>query len=87
MVRSFCASGEREGVKGAVHGMACLIAAAMAAYNATAWCFRRERHLGLNAVVYGLAVGWEVKQTLHHVQRCAPVVVRRERTQTPLAAA
>ena len=89
MVRSFCTSGEREGVKGAVHGVACLIAATMAAYNAAAWCFRRERHVGVTAVVYGLAVGWEVKQTLHHVQRCAPVIVRREQeqVQTPLAAA
>ena len=72
MVRRFCASGEREGIKGAVHGAACLIAATMAAYNAAAWCFRRERHLGMNAVVYSLAVGWEIKQTLHHLRRCEP---------------
>ena len=72
MVRKLCTSGELEGVKGAVHGTACLIAAAMAAYNAAAWCLRRERHLGMNAVVYTLAVGWEVKQTLHHLRRCDP---------------
>jgi hypothetical protein len=41
----------------------------MATYNIVAWCFRRERHLGTNAVVYTLAVGWEAKQTLHHLRR------------------
>ena len=68
MVRTFCTSGEREGVKGGVHGAACLIASAMAAYNIVAWCLRRETHLGINAVVYSLAVGFEVKQTMHHLQ-------------------
>ena len=68
MVQKFCKSGEREGFKGGVHGAACVIAAAMAAYNIAAWCFRRERHLGANAVVYSLAVAWEAKQTLHHLQ-------------------
>src|SRR5262245_53158936 len=68
MVRTFCTSGENEGVKGGVHGAACLMAGAMALYNAVAWCLRRESHLAVNAVVYTLAVGWEVKQTMHHVQ-------------------
>lgn len=69
MVQTFCTSGEREGVKGTVHGAACLIAGTMALYNIAAWCFRRERHLGTNAVVYTLAVAWEAKQTLHHLRR------------------
>jgi hypothetical protein len=68
-VQKFCCSGEQEVVKGGVHGAACFIAAVMAAYNIAAWCFRRERHLGTNAVVYTLAVGWEAKQTLHHLRR------------------
>jgi hypothetical protein len=68
MVRTFCRSGEQEGVKGGVHGAACLIASTMAAYNIAAWFLRREAHLGINAVVYTLAVGWEVKQTMHHLQ-------------------
>jgi hypothetical protein len=38
-----------------------------AAYNITASCFRRDRHLRINAVVYSLAVCWELKQTLHHL--------------------
>ena len=68
MVKTFCTSGEQEGVKGAFHGTACLLATAMAAYNVAAWILRREAHLGINAVVYSLAVGWEVKQTMHHLQ-------------------
>ncbi len=73
MVRRFCATGEQEAFKGAVHGAACVLAAAMAAYNIAAWCFRRERHLGINAVVYTLATAWEVKQTLHHFVEDEPV--------------
>ena len=70
-VEQFCNSGNQEAVKGGVHGAACAIALAMAAYNIAAWCFRRERHLGTNAVVYTLAVGWEVKQTMRHLRKCA----------------
>jgi hypothetical protein len=69
-VEQFCSSGTQEAVKGSVHGAACVIAAAMATYNLVAWCFRRERHLGANAVVYTLAVGWEAKQTWRHLRRC-----------------
>jgi hypothetical protein len=68
-VERFCTSGEQEVFKGGVHGAACAIAAVMAAYNIAAFCFRRERHLGTNAVIYALAVGWEVKQTLRHFTR------------------
>ncbi len=77
MVQTFCRSGEREGVKGAVHGAACLIAATMAGYNAIAWYFRREPHLKMNAVVYSLAVAWEAKQTLHHLRRCEAALDER----------
>ena len=45
----------------------------MAAYNIAAWCYRRETHLGVNAVVYTLATLWEVKQTTHHLERCEVV--------------
>jgi hypothetical protein len=38
-----------------------------AAYNIAASFFRSDRHLRVNAVVYTLAVVWEVKQTLHHL--------------------
>ncbi len=68
-VEQFCSSGNREIFKGGVHGAACVIAALMAAYNIAAFCFRRERHLGTNALVYTLAVGWEVTQTWHHLRK------------------
>lgn len=70
-VQQFCNSGNQEAVKGGVHGAACAIALMMAAYNLAAWCFRREHHLGANAVVYTLAMGWEVRQTMRHLRRCA----------------
>ena len=70
MVRTFCTSGESEALKGAVHGLGGVLAASMAAYNIAAWCYRRELHLGINAIVYSLAVVWEIKQTAHHIERC-----------------
>lgn len=70
MVQTFCKSGKNEAVKGAVHAAGGVLAAVMAAYNIAAWCYRRERHLGINAIVYTLAVAWEVKQTAHHLERC-----------------
>jgi hypothetical protein len=70
MVRTFCKSGENEVVKGAVHAAGGVLAAAMAAYNIAAWCYRRELHLGINSLVYTLATVWEIKQTAHHLERC-----------------
>ena len=70
MVRSFCRSGNHEELKCGVHGAAGFIAGLCAAYNITAWFFRRDRHLQVNAIVYTLAVAWEVKQTLHHLYAC-----------------
>jgi len=69
MVQALCTSGNHEGLKCGVHGAAMAIAALMAAYNIAACCFRPDRHLRVNALVYTLAVGWEIKQTLHHFQR------------------
>ena len=70
MVKTFCTSGQSEAAKGAVHALGGILAATMAAYNITAWCYRRESHLGINAVVYSLAIMWEIKQTVHHLERC-----------------
>ena len=70
MTRAFCKSGENEAIKGAVHALGGVLAATMAAYNIAAWCYRREPHLGVNSVVYTLAVLWEIKQTVHHLERC-----------------
>lgn len=68
MVQALCTSGNHEALKCGVHGAASAIAAVMAAYNIAACCFRQDRHLRVNAVVYTLAVGWEIKQTLHHLR-------------------
>ncbi len=68
MTPQLCRAGVAEPLKAAVHGTATLIAAVMAGYNIAAWCYRWEGHLGVNAVVYTLAVGWEIKQTLRHVR-------------------
>jgi hypothetical protein len=68
MVQALCTSGNHEALKCGVHGAAGVLAALMAAYNIAACCFRRDMHLRVNAVVYTLAVGWEVKQTLHHMR-------------------
>jgi len=67
MVRAFCTSGNHEVVKCAVHAAAGVLVGACAAYNLTASCYRRDRHLRINALVYSLAVVWEFKQTVHHL--------------------
>jgi len=72
MVQRLCTSGNHEVLKCGVHGAATLIAGVMAAYNIAACCFRRDPHLRLNAVVYTLAVGYEIRQTLHHLAAIHP---------------
>jgi hypothetical protein len=74
MVRTLCTSGKHEMLKTGVHGAAGVLAAACAAYNFTAWYLRREERLRINAVVYFLAVAWELKQTVHHINHLNPAV-------------
>ena len=71
MVRALCTSGNHEVLKCSVHAMAGVIVTAMAAYNIAACCYRRDRHLRINAFVYTLAIGYELKQTLHHLNSYA----------------
>jgi hypothetical protein len=71
MVRALCTSGKHEALKCAVHGAAGLLVGVCAAYNITASWYRRDRHLRINAIVYTLAVAWELKQTLHHLNAIA----------------
>jgi hypothetical protein len=59
-------SGTFEGVKAGVHGAALGLAAVMCLYNAAAWLQRRERHLAINAIVYGSAIILEREHVLHH---------------------
>jgi len=67
----FLHPGEGEVLKGAVHAAVCGLALVCGIYNAAAWFTRRERHLGVNAVLYaGLAV-WEAAHVRHHSRRHA----------------
>jgi hypothetical protein len=59
-------SGTFEGVKAGVHGAALGLAAVMCLYNAAAWLQRRERHLAINAILYGSAIIVERKHVEHH---------------------
>ena len=73
MVQAFCKCGNHESVKCGVHGAVGVLVGLCAVYNTTAWWFRRDRHLRINAIIYTLAVAWEAKQTLHHlaaINRC-----------------
>lgn len=67
--QAFCRSGTAEKLKAATHAGMLVLASTCLAYNATAWCFRRERHLAGNAVVYGALVWLEVQHVRHHLQR------------------
>ncbi|MGH9347697.1 MAG: hypothetical protein ACRD26_10575 [Vicinamibacterales bacterium] len=71
-VKAFCSSGHAEPVKASVHAAAGTLLGVMAAYNGVAWCYRRERHLGWNAVIYVAALVWELRQTRRHFRRRAP---------------
>jgi hypothetical protein len=53
-----------------MHGASLGLCALMGLYNAAAWINRRERHLAINALVYGLAVAWERRLAAHHVLAC-----------------
>ena len=55
-VEEFVSQGHAEPVKGAFHGLAAVVCGLMFAYNTTAWLFRREPHLAMNALVYGTDV-------------------------------
>lgn len=64
--RAFVQQGESERLKGAFHATTAGLMAVMAVYNIAALCFRKERHLATNAVMYTLATVFEARKTLHH---------------------
>lgn len=60
------------GFKGAIH-MAMLGGAVLCcSYNAAAFYYRRERHNGVNAIVYGLLIALEVAHVQHHREHSMP---------------
>ena len=62
-------SGNCEPLKLSVHAGMLGIATLCLAYNAAAWLTRRERHLGVNAVLYAGLTIWEASHVMHHSQR------------------
>ena len=66
-VEDFVSEGHADPVKGAFHGLAAVVCGLMFAYNTTAWLFRREPHLAVNALVYGSAILYEGVQTQKHI--------------------
>ncbi len=64
--------GRCEPLKAAVHGVLLATVTVCAAYNTAAWLKRRQRHLAVNAVVYGIAIWWERAHVKHHLVACVP---------------
>lgn len=62
--------GANEPLKAGIHGFALGLAAVMGLYNAAAFLRRRELHLAVNAVLYGLAAVWERKHVSRHLDAC-----------------
>jgi len=87
--------GNCEELKLGVHGTALALAVVCGAYNTAAWLFRRERHLGINALMYSALTIWEVQHVRHHwaeMSRCrrpaspaAPLSPGRKVSEAPEA--
>ncbi len=65
--------GRCEPLKAGVHGILLVTVAVCAAYNAAAWLKRRQRHLGINALLYSAATVWEHRHVQQHLA-CRPRV-------------
>lgn len=66
--RTFCESGRCEPIKGAVHGVMLIGAILCCGYNVSAFYYRRERHNGVNALVYGALAWLEIQHVRHHAR-------------------
>ena len=62
--------GSCEPFKAAVHATSLGLFAIMGLYNAAAWINRRERHLAVNALIYGFGVAWEQRLVSRHLATC-----------------
>ncbi len=78
-LKGFLSRGHAEPFKGLVHGLAGGLCGLMFAYNTAAWLLRRERHLASNALVYGLAILFELVQTRRHLVDDAAVAALPDR--------
>jgi hypothetical protein len=71
-----------------VHVAALGIAALCSAYNAAAWLVRREDHLAVNALLYGVLIAWEQRHVAHHIAELRrPAKARAATTRVPESAA
>ena len=64
--------GRCEPMKAAVHCVLLVTVTVCAAYNAAAWLKRRQKHLAVNALIYGAAIWWERAHVLHHLVCISP---------------
>ena len=78
-------SGRCEPLKMAVHAVLLVTMGVCAAYNSAAWLKRRQRNLGINAVLYTAGVFWEHCHVMHHIQACADAVPPLEAEPAPEA--
>jgi hypothetical protein len=78
--------GRCEPAKAAVHGVLLATVALCAVYNGAAWLKRRQRHLAINAIIYGAAIWWERAHVMHHLNVCASIEPVRFPGPTGLAA-
>lgn len=62
-------SGTWEPAKQAVHSVGLVFAAVCFTYNAAAWLLRREKHLAVNAAIYGGLTALEVAHVKHHREK------------------
>lgn len=61
-------SGEKEGLKAAVHGSMAALVLLCLGYNTAAWIKRRETHLGIGSILYAGLLYWEVQKTTRHLR-------------------
>lgn len=64
--------GELEPLKAHVHRALGILSGICAVYNGAAWIVRRERHLLINTMLYGLLWAVEQEQVKHHANRSEP---------------
>ena len=83
----FCTSGNHEGVKCAVHAAAGVLVGVCAAYNIAASCFRRDRHLRINAACLyaGRRLGVEADASPPRCHHRDPAVEPPDRDEAPRA--
>ena len=77
--------GSCEPFKAGVHAASLGLCAVMALYNAAAWINRRERHLAVNALIYGFGVAWEQRLVARHLATCREARRSADAAMAPVA--